>query len=63
MKRVKGGHETFCECTCEDGTQFHFTATGQPNTPVQPSSGAIDKELIAECGSVSNGSCTGCTNR
>lgn len=62
MKRVKGGHAEFCECTCTFGPgQWHYTAHGQPNVPAQPSQQAIMDDLTANCED-GIGSCNGCTN-
>lgn len=61
MKKVTGGVD-FCECSCTGGgPTWHYTASGQPQVPAQPSSSAIAADLALECGS-SGGSCTGCTN-
>lgn len=62
MKKVKGGHGSFCECSCNTGPgTWHYTAPGDPNTAVQPSAAAIDRDIAQDCGE-GGGSCTGCTN-
>ena len=62
MKKVKGGHDSFCECTCTYGSgQWHYTAHNEPNSPAQPSSQAIMKDLTVNC-EEGIGTCTGCTN-
>ena len=61
-KRIKGGHQTFCECTFESGPgQWHYIAHEDLNTPAQPPSQAIMDDLSANCDE-GMGSCTGCTN-
>lgn len=63
MKKVKGGHGgDFCECTCNYGPgTWHYTAKGDPNTPVQPSAQTIMDDLTGYC-EEGIGTCSGCTN-
>lgn len=62
MKKVKGGHGSFCECTCTSGSgQWHYTAHNDPSTPVQPTKAAINSDLETYCDDGA-GTCTGCTS-
>jgi natural product precursor len=63
MKKVKGGHNDYCECSCTNGVTWQYTPVGQNNTPAQPSHDYLMSDAAEQCQGAQNvGGCTGCTN-